>query len=190
VAIVGGGAIGQLAVQTVLLSGAREVFLVEISEERRRFAAARAGVTPIDPAQGVPAVQIKDLNGGVPPDRVIECSGAVAGLSSAVQIAGIGGTVVVGGFCVGPATAFSFGDEFLHNRVTLKASMSVWGCPSRHGPEWSRPRLLREVLGVLERKQLDLEGFLSEKVAFTEAQRAYDAIRENPGGILKVALTY
>jgi len=190
VAVVGGGAVGQLAAQLALLNGARQVFLIELSRERRQFAAARCAVTPIDPGVGVPALQVQQRNRGNPPDVVIECSGAVPGLQTAVQAAGIGGIVVAAGFTTGPATAFSFSEEFLHNRVTIKASMGVWGCPSRHGPLWPRDRLLRESLALMETKKLKLDGFVSATFPFTEGQRAYEAIRDEPGRHLKVALTY
>lgn len=190
VAVIGGGAVGQLVAQMATLSGARTVFLVEPSAERRQFASARSPVVPIDPADGVPALQLQKQNYGNPPDVVIECSGAVAGVNTAVQAAGIGGTVVVAGFCTGPATAFSFSEEFLHNRVTIKASMGVWGCPSRYGHLWPRARLLREALALMEAKKLNLDGFVSATFPFAEGQRAYDAIRAEPGKYLKVALTY
>lgn len=190
VAVVGGGTVGQLVVQTAFRSGARKVFLVEPSQERRQFAAARCAVVPIDPSDGLPVLQIRRHNDGNPPDVVIECSGAVAGLHTAIQAAGIAGTVVAAGFLTGPATALCLGEEFLHNRVTIKASMGVWGCPSRHGRLWTRARLLREALALMESRKLKLDGFVSARFPFTEAQSAYDAIRKEPGKHLKVVLTY
>ncbi|MBI4026375.1 MAG: zinc-binding dehydrogenase [Verrucomicrobia bacterium] len=190
VAVVGGGAVGQLTVQTAFAGGASKVFLIEPSGERRQFAAARSAVVPIDPGSGLPALQIQRENQGNPPDVVIECSGAVAGLHTAIQAAGIAGMVVAAGFLTGPATALCLGEEFLHNRVTIKASMGVWGCPSRHGPLWPRARVLREALALMESKRLKLDGFVSAKFPFADGQRAYDAIRAEPGKYLKVALTY
>ena len=68
---------------------------------------------------------IYGANGGNPPDVVIECSGNVRGLASAVQAAGIAGRVVAAGMYAGGAEAMSFSEEFLHNRITLIASMTV-----------------------------------------------------------------
>lgn len=190
VVIVGGGAIGQLAVQMAFLSGARKVFLVEPSAERRVLAATRTAVIPIAPQDGIPALQITRQNQGRQPDVVLECSGAVAGVKTAIQAAGIAGTVVAAGFSAGPATALDLSEEFHHNRITLKASMAVWGCPSYHGHLWPRERTLAEALALMEAKKLKLDGFVSASFPFHEAQQAYEAIHRDPGKYLKVALTY
>lgn len=189
VAVFGGGMVGQLAAQLAGLSGATRVFLVEPNAERRAQAARRAGIIPIDPVAGPPALSIRALNEGRSPDVVLECSGAVKGLSAAVAAAGVGGTVVAVGFYAGPATDFSFGEEFLHNRVTLKASMGVWGCPARRPQQWHRQRQLHTVRQLLAEQRLDVAGFITLRVPFTEAQRAYEAVRDQPGH-MKVVLTY
>ena len=191
VAVFGGGTVGQLAAQLAVASGARRVFLVEPSRDRREFAQRQQpAITGIDPAADVPVLQMRAQNDGRWPDVVLECSGAVAGLRAAIQAAGVGGTVVVAGMYPGPATALSFGEEFLHNRVTLKASMHVWDCPSRHGPQWDRPRFVREAGQLLADKRLNLVGFVSARFPFAKGQEAYDAILADPGRHLKVALDY
>ncbi|HEY8665520.1 MAG TPA: zinc-binding dehydrogenase [Tepidisphaeraceae bacterium] len=190
VAVSGGGTVGQLAAQLVFLNGARRVFFIEPNKDRRAFAAARSAVEPIDPTAGSAALQIFDRNGGLPPDVVIECSGHVAGLAGAVAAAGIAGTVIAAGFYAGSAAALCFGEEFLHNRVTLKASMGVWDCPDRHPERWNRPRMLRVAHHLMEQRQLRLDGFVSGKFPFTEGQRAYEAIEKEPGRYLKAAFVY
>ena len=190
VVVVGGGVIGQLIVQMARLSGARTVFLVEPIASRRAFAAARTSIVPIDPADGMPARQVSALNGGSPPDVVIEASGSVHGLQSALQTAGVGGTVIAAGFYAGNASALIMGEEFLHNRITIKASMTVWGCPSRFPERWNRARVWREALHLLEDNRLNLEGFVSECFPFTQAQAAYEAIAGAPADHMKVAFVY
>lgn len=189
VAVFGGGMVGQLTAQMAFLNGATTVFLVEPRADRRAQAAALMPVTPIDPAVKIPALAIRDRNGGRSPDVVIECSGSVPGLSGAIQAAGVAGTVVAAGFYAGPATALCLGEELLHNRVTIKASMGVWGCPSRWPLTWERVRELRTVLNLIEAKRLRFDGYVSLRVPFAEAQRAYETIRDNPKHT-KVVLTY
>jgi threonine dehydrogenase-like Zn-dependent dehydrogenase len=108
---------------------------------------------------------------------------------SAIKIAGVGGTVVAAGFYQGPATPLVLGEEFLHNRVTLKASMGVWDCPLRY-PRWDRPRLVREAYWLIESGRLNLQGFLTATFDFGDAAKAYEAIRSEPSKYLKVALSY
>jgi len=189
VVVFGGGIVGQLTAQMAFLNGAARVFLVDPIAERRRTAAARAPVDPVDPAPENPAVAVRRLLGGKSPDVVIECSGSIKGLRGAIQAAGVGGTVVAAGFYAGPATDLCFGEEFLHNRITLKASMGVWGCPARWPLTWDRRRNLVTVLDLIERGRLNVDGMIDLKVPFAEAQRAYDTIRDNPS-YLRVALVY
>ncbi len=190
VAVVGGGAVGQFAAQLALLNGARDVYLIEIAKERREFAGARSRVRPIDPAKAAPVLQIKSQNSGRAPDVVIECSGSARGLHSAIQTAGLAGTVIAAGFYAGGTQGLDLSEEFLHNRVTMKASMGVWSCPSRFAERWDRPRIAREAVRILESRQLKLDGFVSGRFPFTQAQRAYESIRDDPGRYMKVALTY
>ena len=120
---------------------------------------------------------------------VIECSGTVRGLKAAIQSAGIGGTVIATGFYAEPSTELILGEEFLHNRITLKASMGVWGCPSHWPLTWNRQRNLQTVLDLIESGRLRFDGFVSLRVPFAEAQKAYDLIRTEPRH-MKVVLTY
>ena len=189
VAVFGGGIVGQLTAQQAVLSGARRVFLVEPSAERRARAVRQASVTGVDPAVELPAIAIRRENGGQSPDVVLECSGNVKGLAGAVQAAGVGGTVVAVGFYAGGAADLSFGEEFLHNRITLKASMGVWGCPSRWPQLWNREREMRQIMDLIEGGRLNLEGFLSATVPFAEAAKAYEMIKARPE-LMRVAFSY
>lgn len=189
--VFGGGIVGQLAVQLCRIGGARQVILVEPLESRRKFALERTpGLVALDPRSGTTVKDILHANGGASPDVVIECSGSVRGLQGAVQAAGVAGTVVAAGFYAGPADAIVLGEEFLHNRVTLKASMGVWGCPSRWPERWDRPRIVRETHHLLASRRLRLDGFVTARFPFLQAQQAYESIRLQPERYLKVALTY
>lgn len=189
VAVFGGGSVGQLAVQMAFLNGASRVFLIEPNAERCRLAASHTPVECIDPTKEIPALAIRRALGGGSPDVVLECSGKIKGLNAAVQAAGIAGTVVAVGFYAGDARDFCFAEEFLHNRVTIKASMGVWGCPSRWPVTWERRRNIETVMGLIEKRRLNFKGYTTLRVPFNDAQRAYDTIRDNPSH-LRVLLTY
>ena len=190
VAIFGGGMVGQLAAQIALLNGAGTVYLVEPRADRRAQALAiMPNLVAIDPGESLAALAIYQRNGNTHPDVVIECSGSVAGLSSAIQACGVAGTVIAAGFYAQPATALQLGAEFLTNRVTVKASMSVWGCPTRWPLSWDHPRAMRTVLQLIDSGRLRFDGYISLRVPFTEAQRAYETIEREPNH-MKVVLTY
>ncbi len=132
---------------------------------------------------------MREMNDGEPPDVIIECSGSVAGLKSAVQCAGNGGFVVAAGMYSGDAHLFSFAEEFLHNRITLRASMTKWGCPNRFY-RWDTARVLRETYNLMAARRLNLTNFVSARYPFFQAQDAYEAIKLEPAKYVKIALTY
>ncbi len=190
VVIIGGGTVGQMAVQMANLSGARKVIMVEPLAERRAFAEYHTAVATIDPKSvDSLAKTVCDINDGSFPDVVIECTGVIAGLKGAVQCAGVGGTVVAAGFYAGGANDFSFGEEFLHNRITIRASMTKWGCPSRFS-RWDTNRILKETYLLMAARKLNLNNFVSGYFPFYDAQIAYEAIKLTPAKYLKAALTY
>lgn len=190
VAVFGGGIVGQLAAQLAALSGARHVYLVEPSAVRRQLAESTARIETIDPTAGSAALAIRERNGGAPPDVVIECSGSTRGLQDAIAAAGIAGTVVAAGFYAATGGGLNLGEEFLHNRVTVKASMGVWGCPSRYAERWSHERVIDESWRLLDERKINIDGFKISHMPFDQAQQAYEMIRDEPEKSLKIVLTY
>lgn len=188
VAVFGGGAVGQIVTQLAMLSGASRVFLIDPLESRRALAGKTCGADTLS-LDEAPAISLRKANDSAGPDAIIECSGSVKGLRSAVQLANVGGTVIAARFYAGSTGDFSFAQEFLHNRVTLKASMGVWGCPMR-APFWDRPRMLKQAGAMLAPGKLDITGWPSATVPFEQAQRAYEMIRDQPKSHLKVMLSY
>lgn len=189
VVVFGGGMVGQLVVQQAFLRGAGRVFLVEPNEGRRKMAESKGPVETIDPRAGHPGAQIFQRLGKTYPDVVIECSGVVKALNDAIATSGVAGTVVAMGYYAESAKDLKLSDEFLTNRVTIKASMNVWDCPSRWPLKWNRRRNLCTVLGLIEAGKLDFTGFVSLRIPFEEAQRAYETIKSDPS-YMKVVLTY
>jgi (R,R)-butanediol dehydrogenase/meso-butanediol dehydrogenase/diacetyl reductase len=93
VAVVGGGAVGQLAAQASLALGAREVVLAE-PDPARRASAADAGV---------PVVVHPGEVGDVGADVVVECSGSPGGVATSISAARATGRVVLLG--IAPSSA-------------------------------------------------------------------------------------
>ncbi|MCL2700059.1 MAG: zinc-binding dehydrogenase [Phycisphaerae bacterium] len=187
--VFGGGVVGQMAAQLCALRGARRVFMVDPIAERRKIAADTVGAIGVDPLADLPGLTIRRLNDGRPPDVIIECSGTTRALAQAVQATAVGGTVIAAGMYPDVHAHINLSEEFLHNRVTLKASMGVWGCPLR--PDfWDRPRVIREVVNLIAAGKLNFRHFTSTTVPFTQAQRAYEMIDKDPQKYLKAMLSY
>jgi len=189
VAVFGAGAIGLLVTQIALLNGARQVFVSEPLEHRRRMAEA-LGAVALDPGQSDVALAVRDATKDRGADVCIEASGNQKALHQAIRCTGMGGNVVTLGFYQGGAPDLRLGEEWHHNRVTMVSSMSAWLCPSRSYPQWDPLRSYETVVDLLARGKLTVGPMLTHKVPFERAADAYALIEQHPRDVLKVALTY
>lgn len=96
-AVIGGGTIGLLVLQTALAAGAREVFVVEPRQKRRELALALGGSGTLDPASPDWTAELVDLCDGLGPEVVFECAGVPGTADAAVAAARKGGRVVLVG---------------------------------------------------------------------------------------------
>src|SRR4051812_40395758 len=148
VAVVGLGAIGLLLVQLARLNGAGMIHAVDPVPERRALALELGADHVHDPAvAGGAGLAIKRVE-GVGADVAVETSGVEAGLQDAIASAVLGGLVVAVGFYQGGGT-LRLGEEWHHNRLTMRSSMGAWASPHRSAPAWDRPRIMRTVVDLL-----------------------------------------
>lgn len=96
VAVFGIGGLGLSAIQIARASGAREVFAVDIKQEKLELAKAYEAV-PVDGAGGDPVSQIRELTGGAGVDVALEMIGLSRTMTQAVDcLAPLGRAVLVG----------------------------------------------------------------------------------------------
>lgn len=101
-AVIGGGAIGLLVLQTAHAAGAREVYVVEPGAGRRELARALGADAAIDPADPAWQEELMDRCGGLGPEIVLECAGVPGAADAAVAIARKGGRIVLVGIIKEP----------------------------------------------------------------------------------------
>ena len=92
VAVIGGGAIGQLLAQLARLSGAGRVVVSDPLPERRELALALGADAALDPTRDDPLQAGGVLEGGA--DVVLEAVGSAATTQQAIAWAAAGGTIV------------------------------------------------------------------------------------------------
>ncbi|TDN91239.1 alcohol dehydrogenase catalytic domain-containing protein [Microbacterium sp. BK668] len=96
VAIVGGGPIGQLALQVLRMAGATSLTLVEPIADRREMAVRHGAEFTIDPVEEDQVARALAITGGRGYDVVIDASGSVRAVRGVLDIAAKGATVVYG----------------------------------------------------------------------------------------------
>lgn len=191
VLITGLGAIGLLAVQYCKLDGAT-VYASSSFPLRRQLALDYGADVVLDSRQIADlGLEIKRLtSGGV--DVALECSGSYAKLHQTVRATRQCGRVVCIGVYSGGGADLNLGEEFLHNRITLLASLPAfsWNNPVRGSPPLYAHDLQRLVIEDLRAKRLKVEGLLQPTYSFSEAEKAVETISRHPEDVIKVAIKY
>jgi threonine dehydrogenase-like Zn-dependent dehydrogenase len=179
VAVFGLGAFGLLAVQLARLDGAGFVVGVDPVGERRELALAYGADLAFDAAADV-GLELK--RAGEPVDVAIEFSGRYEALQQALRSVRVEGLVVAAGFYVGDGKALRLGEEWLHNRLRMVASLQGWGVPV------DRRALRASAMELLA--QLRTDELLTHRFAFHDAGRAYAALDAKRGDALRATLAY
>jgi 2-desacetyl-2-hydroxyethyl bacteriochlorophyllide A dehydrogenase len=187
VAVFGLGAFGLLAVQLARLDGASLVVGVDPIAARRELAVAYGADAALDPAAGDPGFELKTSGRGV--DVAIEFSGRYAALQQALRSVRVAGLVVAAGFYPGEATDLRLGEEWLHNRLTMIASMQGWGVPARD-EGWDRQRLRAAAADLLAGGRLRADELLTHAFDFDEAPLAYATLDRDRREALRAVLRY
>jgi (R,R)-butanediol dehydrogenase/meso-butanediol dehydrogenase/diacetyl reductase len=97
VAIVGAGPIGLVTLQAARAAGASKVFVVETAEARKRYAKELGATHVIDPCESDPVMELRRMTKGLGVDVSIECVGGEKTGALAVDLARVGGRVVLVG---------------------------------------------------------------------------------------------
>jgi (R,R)-butanediol dehydrogenase / meso-butanediol dehydrogenase / diacetyl reductase len=98
-AIVGGGTVGLCTLQALRVAGARDVFVVEKSEAKRKFSEALGASAFINADQTDPVEAIRELTDGLGADVAFECVGTAGSMATAATVTrGAGTTCIVGVF--------------------------------------------------------------------------------------------
>lgn len=97
VAIVGAGHLGLWMTQGARAAGASQVIVVEPRAERRRAAGELGATDLVDPANGDPVTQVRELTGGRGADYGLEAAGPPDAMTDAFAMTREAGTVVFTG---------------------------------------------------------------------------------------------
>jgi 2-desacetyl-2-hydroxyethyl bacteriochlorophyllide A dehydrogenase len=190
VAIFGMGVLGLLAVQIARLNGAERVFAVDLIPHRLELAAQLGADEVLNARECDVGLEIKKRTQKKGADVAIEISGAYAALQQAIRSVHMGGLVVTAGYYQGRGDALQLGAEWHHNRLNLRSSMAVWGCPHRNYPLWDLKRIERTAVRLLESGKLVTEPLISHRFPYEEAIAAYRLIDKRPEGTVKALFIY
>lgn len=192
--IFGQGIVGLLLLQICKLGGVQPIITVDPLENRLDFSKRLGADYVFNPARDNVAYEVRKLlKGGS--DIVFETSGSSAALHEAIRCgAPAYSKVVAVGWYQGTADKLRLGEEFHHGFGAVEIiSGGPWihaRLPPAHGRQWHLKRVVSTIFDLLKTGKIDTNGFITHKIPFAEAEKAYVLIDENPGEILKIVLTF
>ena len=168
VVVIGLGAIGQLAVQMAKKSGASIVIAVDPIEKRREIAGKYGADYCFAPTACDVGYEIKRITGKMGADAILETSGSVQALQSALKGLAYGGTIAYLAFAKPFPAGLWLGQEAHYNygKIVFSRACSE---PNPDYPRWNRKRIEDVVWDMLMSGYLDCSEIIDPVVKFEDS---------------------
>jgi len=192
--IFGQGVVGLLLVQFCKLAGVNPIIAVDLLEKRLSLSEKLGASYVLNPETCDVAREVrKILNGGS--DVVFETSGSTRALHEAIRCGARGYSKVIAvAWYQGPAKNLYLGEEFHHG---LGATQIISGGPGINnrlppavGRQWDILRVVKTSFDLLKKGKICVEGLITHRFRFEEAEKAYELIDKHPEDCIKVILTF
>jgi 2-desacetyl-2-hydroxyethyl bacteriochlorophyllide A dehydrogenase len=189
VAVSGLGSLGQMAAQFARVSGAATVTVIDPIAARREVAIRAGADAGIDPTTEDVPTRLRDIAGGRDVDIIIETSGVVSALNTALMALAYSGTVAY----LGWAKAFPAGldlGERAHTEVPDIIFSRACSEPNRDHPRWDFQRIMDTCWDWLSAGKFACEGIISPVVDFADVVEAYRDIDNHPEKSIKLGVRF
>ena len=173
VAVIGLGAIGQLAAQMAKLAGASYVAVVDPIEKRRQVALNTGADEAFDPLNQDVGLELKKATNKLGVDVVIETSANEFALQQALRGLAYGGTIAYVGWARPFKGGLDFGREAHFNNAKIVFSRAC-SEPNPDYPRWSWRRIEETCWKMLSEGLLNCEGIVDPVVPFEESASGYE----------------
>jgi (R,R)-butanediol dehydrogenase/meso-butanediol dehydrogenase/diacetyl reductase len=174
VAIVGAGTIGLSVLLAAKAAGASEVYIIDKIKHRGEVALAMGATAFINPDQGDPTKQIKELTDGIGVDVSIECVGVQVTAQLALGLTRNDGTTVIVGVFGAPASVDLFSLMFYQKKLV--------GSPIYVDEA-------RTVVALLADGRLDASRLVTATVPLKDAaKKGFEKLIQDKEGNIKILL--
>ncbi|QJD86785.1 zinc-dependent alcohol dehydrogenase [Cohnella herbarum] len=188
VAVIGLGAIGQIAVQIAKLAGASYVAAVDPIESRRAVALRNGADRAFDSANEDVGLMLKQDTNKLGVDAIIETSANEFALNQALRGLAYGGTIAYVGWARPFKGGMDWGREahFNNARIVFSRSCSE---PNPDHPRWSFRRIEETCWNMLKSGAIDCADIIHPIVPFNEADTAYETfVDREPARSIKLGI--
>jgi S-(hydroxymethyl)glutathione dehydrogenase / alcohol dehydrogenase len=166
VAVVGAGALGLWMIQGARVAGAATIIAVEPRAERRELALTVGATDVVDPGEGDPVEQVKELTAGRGADCVLEAAGPPEAMTQALAMTRPAGTMVPAGW------------ETLSSTVTFPAVDFAIGGKRIQSCQFGGAHIRRDIprfAAMMAAGLLDAEPLVGRRFGLDEANEALAA---------------
>ena len=172
VAIIGGGAMGQILLQLTKNAGASQLIMVTRSQWKLDMA-KDFGATHLIRAQEESVTErVMDITNGLGSDLVIEAVGFPKTVEQAISLAKRSGRIVIFGFSPETEKATFIPFELLSKELSILGS-------------WVNPYTFFRAIDILASHQINLNPIISKKLSLDEIMQGFKLMMEKPEGFMK-----
>lgn len=190
VVVIGLGAIGMIALQMAVKLGAATVIGIDPIEKRRTVAKKLGAHYVLDNTACDAGLEIKKLTDKMGADAIIETSGNVHALQSAIKGLAYNGTIAYVAFAKPFPAGLWLGQEghFNQGKIVFSRACSE---PLPEYPRWTRKRIEDVVWNMLMNGYLDCEDIIDPVIPFEEAAEGFmKYVDKDPELSIKLGITY
>lgn len=172
VVVIGLGAIGLIALQLAVKVGASTVIGIDPIEKRRALAKQYGAHCTLDSTCCDAGLEIKKATGKMGADVIIETSGNVHALQSALKGLAYGGTIAYVAFAKPFPAGLWLGQEAHYNygKIVFSRACSE---PNPEYPRWDRHRIEDVVWEMLMNGYLDCEDLIEPVIPFADSAEGF-----------------
>lgn len=172
VSVIGLGAIGQIAVQLAKKAGASIVIAVDPIEKRRDVAIKNGADFALDSLNCDVGYEIKKLTDKLGCDQILETSGSMQALQSALKGLAYSGTIAYLAFPKPFPAGLWLGQEahFNYGHIVFSRAASE---PNPDYPRWNRKRIEETCWTLLKNNYIDVTNIIDPIVSFKESAEAF-----------------
>lgn len=190
VVVIGLGAIGQIAIQLAKKAGASVVIGIDPIEKRRVIAQKHGADYTLNSMECDAGMEIKKLTDKMGADAIIETSGNVHALQSALKGLAYGGTIAYVAFAKPFPAGLWLGQEahFNYGKIIFSRACSE---PNPEYPRWSRKRIEDVCWELLMNGYLECDDLIDPIVTFEESAEGFcQYVDREPEASIKLGVTF
>ena len=188
-AVFGLGAIGQMAVSMLKMSGAECVIAVDPIPIRREVALKIGADLALDPTTQNIGEELKKATGGKGVDVALETSGVYSALDQALEGLAWGGTVSYIAWSKECKGGLDFG-KVAHLTIPNIVFARACSDPNRDHPRWDFKRICDICWKWLAEGRFNCEDIVYPVVPFEESAKAYEEMDLHPEKSIKLGVKF